>query len=124
MTSSLDQYPQRDGLYRILPEGIAVHNRYQDRVILLDGLSSELWLRADGKTSLRTIARDMAGHSGQRPELMMLTIPMLLTVLSSEGLMYQLDHPDVPPYHLTLPQEEQDLDQMRASMEAAGWLDE
>ena len=76
------------------------------------------------KTSLRAIARDIAGRSGQRIDLLLLTTPMLLTVLSSEGVMYQLDEPTTLPYHLTLPQEEQDLDQMRESMEAAGWLDE
>jgi hypothetical protein len=124
MTSSIDQYPQRDGLYRVLPEGVAVHNRYQNRVVLLDGLSSELWLRADGKTSLRTIAKDIAGRSGQRVELLILTTPMLLTVLSSEGLMYQLDQPTTLPYHLALPQEEQDPNQMRDSMAAAGWLND
>lgn len=124
MTSSLDQYPQRDGLYRILPEGVAVHNRYENRIVLLDGLSSELWLRADGKTTLRTIARDIAGRSGQQVALLLLTAPMLLTVLSSEGLMYQLDQPGTLPYHLALPQEEQDLNQMRESMAASGWLDD
>ena len=91
---------------------------------MLDAISSELWLRADGKTTLRDIARDMAGRSGQRIEMLLLTAPMLLTILSSEGLMYQLDQPISPPYHLTLPQEEQDLNQMRESMAAAGWLDE
>jgi hypothetical protein len=124
MTSTLDQYPQRDGLFRILAEGVAVHNRYQDRVVMLDAVSSELWLRADGKTTLRDIARDMAGRSGQRIEMLLLTAPMLLTILCSEGLMYQLDQPTPLPYHLTLPQEEQDLDQMRESMAASGWLDE
>jgi hypothetical protein len=124
MTSSLNQYPQRDGLYRVLADGIAVHNRYQDRVVMLDAVSSELWLRADGKTALHDIARDIAGRSGQRIEMLLLTIPMLLTILSSEGLMYQVDQPTPLPYHLALPQEDQDLDQMRKSMAAAGWLDE
>jgi hypothetical protein len=124
MTSSLEQYPQRDGLYRIMADGIAVHNRYQDRVVMLDAVSCELWLRADGKTVLRDIAQDIAGQSRQRIETLLITIPMLLTILSSEGLMYQVDQPRALPYHLALPQEEQDIDQMRESMVAAGWLDE
>jgi hypothetical protein len=124
MTSSLNQYPQRDGLYRILPDGVAVHNRYQDRVVMLDAISSEMWLRANGKTTLRDIARDIAGRSGQQVELLLITAPMLLTILSSEGVMYQLDQPAPLPYHLALPQEEQDLNQMRESMLEAGWLDE
>jgi hypothetical protein len=124
MTSSLNQYPQRDGLYRVLPDGVAVHNRYQDRVVMLDAISSEMWLRANGKTTLRDIARDIAGSSGQRIEMLLITAPMLLTILSSEGVMYQLDQPAPLPYHLALPQEEQDLNQMRESMLEAGWLDE
>ena len=124
MTSSLNQYPQRDGLYRVLPDGVAVHNRYQDRVVMLDAISSEMWLRANGKTTLRDIARDIAGRSGQRVEMLLITAPMLLTILSSEGVMYQLDQPAPLPYHLALPQEEQDLNQMRESMLEAGWLDE
>ena len=124
MTSSLNQYPQRDGLYRVLPDGVAVHNRYQDRVVMLDAISSEMWLRANGKTTLRDIARDIAGRSGQRIEMLLITAPMLLTILSSEGVMYQLDQPAPLPYNLALPQEEQDLNQMRESMLEAGWLDE
>ncbi len=124
MTSSLDQYPQRDGLYRILTDGVAVYNRYENRVIMLDGLSSELWLRADGKTSLRTIAEDIAGWTNQPVDRLAMTVPILLTVLSSEGLMYQLGQPTPPPYHLSLPQEEQDIERMRESMVQAGWIDE
>lgn len=91
---------------------------------MLDGLSSELWLRSDGKTSLRMIAQDIAGWTKQPVETLALTVPMILTILSSEGLMYQLGQPTPPPYHLSLPQEEQDIERMRASMLAAGWIDE
>ena len=124
MASSLEQYPQRDGLYRILPVGIAVHNRYQDRVVMLDGLSSELWLRADGSTNLRDIARDIAGMSRESVSVVGRTVAMLAVILNSEGLMYLKDTPAPLPYHLASPQEEQDPQRMRASMAAAGWLDE
>ncbi len=124
MTNSLDQYPQRDGLYRILNDGVAVYNRYEDKIIMLDGLSSELWLRADGETSLRTIAKDIAGWTKQPVERLALTVPMVLTILSSEGLMFQLGEPTAAPYHLSRPQEEQDIERMRESMVAAGWIDE
>lgn len=122
MTSSLDQYPQRDGLYRVLPDGVAVHNRYQNRIILLDGISGELWLRADGKTTLREIACDIAGWSKLPVANLLVTIPMLLTILNSEGVMFQLDQPVVLPYHLTRPQEDQDAEQMRLSLSDAGWI--
>jgi hypothetical protein len=122
MTSSLDQYPQRDGLYRVLPDGVAVHNRYQNRIILLDGISGELWLRADGKTTVREIACDIAGWSNLPVANLLVTIPMLLTILNSEGVMFQLDHPVALPYHLTRPQEDQDVEQMRLSLSEAGWI--
>ncbi len=122
--TTLDQYPQRDGLYRVLPEGVAVHNRYQDRVIMLDPLSSEIWLRADGATSLRDIARDIAGLSGISVEAMCRTAGILAVILNSEGVLFSKNCPENLPYHLRLPQEEQDIDRMYASMAAAGWLDE
>ena len=124
MPSSLDQYPQRDGLYRILPSGVAVHNRYQDRVVMLDTLSSELWLRADGKSKLRDIAKDVAGMSGKAVSVVSRAAAMLAVILNSEGLMYLKDNPAPLPYHLASPQEDQDPEQMRESMTMAGWLDE
>lgn len=124
MPSSLDQFPQRDGLYRILPSGVAVHNRYQDRIVMLDGLSSELWLRADGKTNLREIARDIAGMNGEGVSVVARAAAMLAVILNSEGLMYLKDNPAPLPYHLASPQEDQDPEQMRESLATAGWLDE
>lgn len=124
MGSSLQEYPQRDGLYRILPDGVAVHNRYEDRIIMLDGLTSELWLRADGKTTLETIARDLAGWRDEPLSLLLRTIPMISVILNSEGILFQQSEPATLPYHLSLPQEDQDVEQMHASMVAAGWLDE
>jgi hypothetical protein len=121
---TLDQYPRRDGLYRILPHGIAVHNRYQDRVIMLDSLSCEIWLRADGQTTLREIARDIAGLSGTSTSAMYRTVAILVVILNSEGVLYPSKHPAELPYHLRLPQEDQDLDQMYESLIATGWLDE
>lgn len=124
MTSSLDQYPQRDGLYRIMEEGVAVYNRYQQKIVMLDKLGSEIWLRADGKTTLRSIAEDIAGWTNHSLDTLLLTVPMALVILNSEGVMYQLDNPITLPYHLSLPQEEQDVNQMRTSMAEAGWLNE
>lgn len=123
MASSLDQFPQRDGMYSVLPDGVAVYNRYQKRIMMLDGLTSEFWLRADGTTSLRNIALDMAGYTGQSAEHLLRTLPAVLVVLSSEGLMYQQNNPTPPPYHLALPKEDQDEEQTRQSMNASGWTD-
>ena len=123
MAATLDQYPQRDALYTVTPAGIIAHNRYEDRTIRLDSLSSEIWLRADGKTSLRDIVRDIAGLSGAPVESLLVTASMLVVLLNSEGVLYQSNEPDSLPYHLSLPQEDQDVDQMFQSMVNAGWLD-
>jgi len=124
MTATLDQFPQRDGLYQVLPEGVAVQNRYQNRVIMLDSLSSEIWLRADGKTSLRAIAHDIAGMSGLSTSAVVRTVSILAVILNSEGVLFPCNQPSSLPYHLTLPQEDQDVDQMRESLVASGWLDQ
>ena len=124
MAATLDQYPQRDALYRVLPQGVAALNRYENRVVMLDALSSELWLRADGHTSLRDIARDIAGVSGLPLNALQHTLSVMVVILNSEGVLYPKDRPASLPYHLTLPQEEQDLDRMHASIIESGWLDE
>lgn len=122
--ATLDQYPQRDGLYRIFTHGIAVHNRYQDHVVMLDDLSSEIWLRADGQTSLHEIAQDIAGVSNLPPQVLGRTLAILVVIMNSEGILYLSNQPDTLPYHLQLPQEEQDRDRTHQSMVAAGWLEE
>lgn len=121
--ATLDQYPQRDGLYRVLPKGVAVQNRYRSQVIVLEALGSEIWLRADGTTSLRAIAHDIAGLSGTPVDTVCRAAAILVVILNSEGIMFSKNEPDILPYHLKFPQEEQDADQMVASMAAAGWLD-
>lgn len=124
MAFTLDQYPQRDGLYTVAPDGVLAHNRYEDRVVKLDPLGSEIWLRADGRTSLRDIVHDIAGMNGMSLESLLPTASMLVVLLNSEGVLYQKNQPTTLPYHLTLPQEDQDVDQMVESLVAAGWLDE
>jgi hypothetical protein len=91
---------------------------------MLDAISSEIWLRADGKTTLRDITRDIASWSRQPVAAMLITIPMITVILNSEGILYQQDQPAELPYHLASPQEDQNPEQMIASMAAAGWLDD
>lgn len=111
-------------MYRILADGVAVHDRYRDKIVMLDGLSSEIWLRIDGKTTLRTIARDIAGWGKLPVDGITRAVAMIAVILSSEGVLYQLDQAANLPYHLTMPQEDQNLDLMRESLAASGWLDD
>lgn len=122
MASTLNQYPRRDSLYSVTPEGIAALNRHQNRVVMLDTLGSEVWLRADGLTTLREIARDIAGISGMPVNVLLRTVPILAVVLNSEGLLYLAEQPASLPYHLAAPQEDQDQERMVESMIEAGWI--
>jgi hypothetical protein len=124
MAPTLDQYPRRDGLFSVLPEGVAAHNRYEDRLVMLDALASEIWLRADGVTSLRDIARDIAGVNGLPLDAIQHTVAIIAVILNSEGVLYPQLEPDPLPYHLALPQEDQDFERMHQSMAASGWLDD
>ncbi len=123
MIATLDQYPQRDSLYSVTPDGVAAFNRYQNRLVMLDALASEIWLRADGVTPLRAIAGDIAGVSGTAVSALLHIVPILTVVLNSEGLLYLTERPAALPYHLTLPQEDQDTARMVESMIESGWID-
>jgi hypothetical protein len=119
----LENYPCRDGLYNILPDTVAVYDRYQRRVVTLDALGSEIWLRIDGQTTLRDIATDIAGRSG-RPLLDMLRAAIAMAgIMSGEGLIYLTTEPQAHPYHLTVPRADQDPAQTAASMRESGWIE-
>ena len=120
--SMLDRYPRRDGMYQIMPDAVAVHDRYQHRVVRLDALGSEIWLRIDGLTRLRDIALDIAGHSGQPLEAMLRKATAMTGILIGEGLVHLGLEPEPLPYHLTVPSDQQDPAQTAESMRAAGWI--
>jgi hypothetical protein len=122
MSAMLDRYPRRDGLYKVLPDAVAVLDRYQKRVVRLDPLSSEIWLRMDGLTSLRDIARDIAGQQGQVLSKTLHEATVLIGMLIGEGLVHLGLEPEPLPYHLTLPHEDQDPAQTAESMLACGWM--
>jgi hypothetical protein len=119
----LDRYPQRDGLFEILTDAVAVYDRYQNRIVRLDPLASEIWLRIDGLSQVRLIASDIAGHSGRSYEDILRSTLAITGILLGEGLIYLSLQPEPLPYHLALPREEQDPIQMQASMRAAGWTE-
>lgn len=123
MASTLNQYPQRDSLYSVTPDGVAAFNRYQNRLVMLDALASEVWLRADGVTPLCAIIHDIAGVSGAAVSVLLHTVPILAVVLNSEGVLYLTERPAALPYHLSLPQEDQNVERMVESMIEAGWID-
>jgi hypothetical protein len=118
----LDRYPRRDGLYRLLPDAVAVIDRYQKRVVRLDSLGSDIWLRMDGLTLLRDIASDIAGQRGQALANTLHEATAMTGILIGEGLAHLSLEPEPLPYHLAIPQEEQDPVQTAESMLACGWM--
>ena len=117
----LDRYLRRDGMYHVLPDAVAVQDRYQNRVVRLDALGSEIWLRIDGMTRLREIAQDIAGQTGQPLEDVLRQATAMTGILIGEGLVHLSLTPEPLPYHLALPREDQDPAQTTESMRAAGW---
>ncbi len=122
MSSMLDRYPQRDGMYNVLPDAVTVHDRYRNRMVRLDPFGSELWLHMDGITRLRDIAADIAGRSGQSLADVERNATAMTGIMIGEGLVYLSLEPLLPPYHLAAPEEDQDPVQAEESMRAAGWL--
>lgn len=121
-SSMLDRYPRRDGLYKVLPDAVAVFDRYQKRIVRLDALGSEIWLRIDGITRLREIASDIAGQRGEALNEILRDATAMTGILIGEGLVHLSLEPEPLPYHLSLPREEQDPDQTEESMRASGWV--
>ena len=118
----LDRFPRRDGLYKILPDVVAVFDRYQHRIVRLDPLGSEIWLRMDGLTRLREIALDIAGQRGQPLNEVLRDATAMTGILIGEGLAHLSLEPEALPYHLAIPREEQDPAQTAESMRASGWI--
>ena len=117
----LDRYPRRDGIYHVLPDAVAVHDRYQNRVVRLDPLGSEIWLRMDGLTPLRAIALDIAGHGGQPVNDTLRNVMAMTGILIGEGLAHLGLEPEPLPYHLAVPREDQDPMRAAESMRSSGW---
>jgi hypothetical protein len=120
-SSMLDRFPRRDGLYKVLPDAVAVFDRYQKRIVRLDALGSEIWLRIDGITRLRDIASDIAGQRGESLNTVLRDATAMTGILIGEGLVHLSLEPEPLPYHLALPREEQDPEQTAESMRASGW---
>ncbi len=119
--SMLDRYPRRDGIYHVLPDAVAVQDRYRRRLVRLDPLGSEIWLRMDGLTCLREIGLDIAGHGNQPINDTLLRVMAMTGILIGEGLAHLSLEPLPLPYHLAVPHEDQDPVQAAESMRSSGW---
>ena len=89
-------------------------------MVKLDPLGSEIWLRIDGITLLGDIALDIAGQNGQPVNEVLRNVTAMTGILIGEGLVHLTLEPEVQPYHLTTPYEDQDPAQAEESMPCGG----
>ena len=123
MPSTRESYPQRDATFRVINGAVVVNDRYRPRIVALDELGCQIWLRIDGLTTVADIAADIVGQTGE-PAAQVETRTIALTgVLLSEGLLYLASEPTPQPYHVAISQDHQDPIEAQISMRAAGWVE-
>lgn len=118
----LNRFPRRDGVYNLLSDAVLVHDRHRNRVVRLDALASEIWMRIDGLTTLRDIAADIAVRWAKPMGEIALQAVAMLGAMNGEGLTYVETQPVPLPYHLTMPLDDQDPQHAAASMRECGWI--
>jgi hypothetical protein len=118
----LDKYPRRDVAYIATASGVTVVDRRQPRVVDLDSLSAHIWLRIDGATSLGDIANSIAERYNQSPEKIRPAVEQKCGELVEAGFVIMAAEPAPLPYHVSMPRDQLDRDEMTRSMREAGWI--
>jgi hypothetical protein len=118
----LDQYPRRDAAYLSTANGVTVVDRREARVIDLDSLAAQVWLGIDGLHTLREIADRIAERFNLPVERTRKTVAAKCNELVNAGFVVMANGPAPLPYHVALPRDQQDRDEMRRSMQEAGWI--
>ena len=116
----LDKYPRRDVAYIATASGVTLVDRREPRVVDLDSLGAHIWLRIDGVSSLGNIAGSIAERYNQSPEKMRAAVEPTAPLPSvTPGLAAE---PTPLPYHVSMPRDQLDRDEMTRSMREAGWI--
>jgi hypothetical protein len=118
----LDKYPRRDVAYIATASGVTVVDRRQPRVVDLDSLGAHIWLRIDGVSSLGDIANSIAERYNQSPEKMRAAVEQKCRELVEAGFVIMTAEPAPLPYHVCMPRDQLDRDEMTRSMREAGWI--
>ena len=106
----LEKYPRRDVAYIATASGVTIVDRRQPRVVDLDSLGAHIWLRIDGLNTLCYIADCIAERYNQSVE-------------KSRAMVEQKCREPAPlPYHVSMPRDQLDRDEMTRSMQQAGWI--
>jgi hypothetical protein len=118
----LNKYPRRDAAYMATASGVTVVDRYQPRVVDLDSLSAHIWLGIDGMRTLEEIASRIADRFNLSLEGTKAQVEQKCQQLVEEGFVVISDEPSPLPYHLSMPRDQQDREEMTRSMREAGWI--
>ena len=118
----LDKYPRRDVAYIATANGVTVVDRRQPRVVDLDSLGAHIWLRIDGMSTLGDIANSIAERYNQSAESVRAMVEQKCQELVESGFVILAHEPAPLPYHVSLPRDQQDRDEMTRSMQEAGWI--
>jgi len=118
----LDKYPRRDVAYIATASGVTVVDRRQPRVVDLDSLGAHIWLGIDGTNTLGIIADCIADRHNQSVEKMRALVEQRCRELVEAGFVIMTDEPAPLPYHVSMPRDQLDRDEMTRSMREAGWI--
>jgi len=118
----LNKYPRRDVAYIATASGVTVVDRRQPRVIDLDSLGAHVWLGIDGMRTLQEIADRIAERYNQPVKSMRAMVEQKCRELVAEGFVVLADESAPLPYHVSMPRDQQDRNEMMRSMRKAGWI--
>jgi hypothetical protein len=118
----LDKYPRRDAAYFATANGVTVADRRDARVIDLDSLGAQIWLRIDGLRTLQDIADRIADRYNQPAKAVTAMVEQRCRELVEAGFVTMANEPAPLPYHVSIPRDRQDRDEMKRSMQEAGWI--
>ena len=118
----LDKYPRRDVAYIATASGVTLVDRREPRVVDLDSLGAHIWLRIDGVSSLDDIADSIAERYNQSPEKTRAAVEPKCRELVEAGFVIMAAEPTPLPYHVSMPRDQLDRDEMTRSMREAGWI--
>jgi hypothetical protein len=118
----LDKYPRRDAAYIATASGVTVVDRHQPRVVDLDSLSAYIWLGIDGMRTLQQIADRIAYRFNLSEKGTQEKVVQKCQELVEERFVILADEPSPLPYHVSMPRDQQDREEMMRSMREAGWV--
>jgi hypothetical protein len=118
----LEKYPRRDVAYIATANGVTVVDRRQPRVVDLDSLGAHIWLRIDGMNTLGYISDCIAERYNQSVEELRTVVEQKCRELIEAGFVIMADEPAPLPYHVSMPRDQLDRDEMTRSMQKAGWI--